>query len=253
MPQRPSYTDNDIRQKCEEAKSKGMARFYKSAVVNYKTLAYSDIVAEFLLEKKNHNLNLLKNIEKITREESYKREDHKGIQMGDETTIRGEEWMVKAMFGKCYPLIGEVIDYQTPIKNTSQNKDVGRIDLLTYSREEKTLYLVEAKASYNDRESILRGVLEIYTYSKQIDLEKLKDDFTIPSGAESNTKVEIVPVVAIFKDRSAHNHLKKSSSQVLEVIEKLNVKIALLTGYVAKKGEDPRKNKIDNIEWWSQP
>lgn len=81
--------------------------------------------------------------------------------------FRREEWICRLATGKTFDSIGEVIDYQVPLKATSDGDDrgLGKIDLLT--RNGETVYLLEVKEP-NNSESPLRAILEIYTYWKQL-------------------------------------------------------------------------------------
>ena len=81
--------------------------------------------------------------------------------------FRREEWICRLATGKPFDSIGEVIDYQVPLKATSGGDDsgLGKIDLL--SRNGDTAYLLEVKEPDNS-ESPLRAILEIYTYWRQL-------------------------------------------------------------------------------------
>jgi len=199
-----------------------MAEFYQQGFVNYSGNTsdtgepYSEIVAGYLLE----NPDLWNGIKTITRTASYKME-HKGIQAGDAPTCREEEWLAKSMFGNTYDAIGEVIDYQTPLKD-SQGDKAGKIDLLS-KPDDKTLYLIELKKEDNG-ESLLRCVLEAYTYSKVVDGKKLLADF----GLAKDTK--IVPVVAIFKDKKQHGQMELP--KLSKLMETLGVKVVVLSNTI---------------------
>ena len=81
--------------------------------------------------------------------------------------FRKEEWICRLATGKTFDFIGEVIDYQVPLKATSGGDDsgLGKIDLLT--RTDDTAYLLEVKEP-NNSESPLRAILEIYIYWRQL-------------------------------------------------------------------------------------
>jgi len=171
------YTREDIISKCRNA-IKDASTFYKQSFVNYRGRAtdtgelYNEVIAEFVCD----NLVELRSISCITRESSYKVEGHDGEY--SENSNRLEEIIAMKMFNQCkdgseYDFIGKIIDYQTPLKN-KKNYDVGKIDLLSVNGN--TIFVLELKKE-DSTETMLRTVLEGYTYLKTVDFEKLKRDF----------------------------------------------------------------------------
>lgn len=128
-----------------------MRNFYKRKVVNYRGTTsdskeyYTEVVAEWILK----NIYLFDYIKPITREKSYKADSHDG-KIKNEDSGREEEMIAMKLFdssqnqGKVFDIIGKIIDYQTALKNV-QTDDVGKIDLLAYNEEEKTLRILELK------------------------------------------------------------------------------------------------------------
>lgn len=113
---------------------------------------------------------------KLSHRENYDVSSHKGV---DETVydryrqakaghpFRREEWLCRLAVTKFFDSIGEIIDYQVPLKTpgASNNRGLGKIDLLALNSD--ILYLLEVKEP-NNTESPLRAILEIYTYWKQL-------------------------------------------------------------------------------------
>lgn len=64
-------------------------------------------------------------------------------------------------------ILGKVLDYQTPLKDKQDDKAV-KIDIVSYNKDIKTVYLLELKIE-DSKETMLRCVLEIYTYLKTLD------------------------------------------------------------------------------------
>jgi hypothetical protein len=185
--------------------------------------AYSEIIAKYLLD----HSDLWKNIKPITRNKPYKTPSHVGIKNGDVKTNREEEWLAKSMFdNNDYNGIGKIIDYQTPLKNTKSDK-AGKIDLLSMP-DSSTLYLIELKKESNT-ETLLRCVLEIYTYSRIVDGKRLLHDFGL------NENVVIKPIVAIFKNSVQYKQIK--SPNVLKLIKELKVEIVALEAELKVKVE----------------
>lgn len=171
------YTRKQIIDKLEEASEK-MYLFYKNGFVNYlgKTIDteedYTEVISDWLLQ----NISYLESIPNITRTTSYATKLHDGIQKNS-TSNRDEELIAMAMFRqKEFNKIGRVVDYQVPLKN--KRTDVaGKIDLLSY--DGSVAHILELKEP-DSTETMLRCVLEGYTYLKTVDKEKLLDDFELP-------------------------------------------------------------------------
>lgn len=187
-----SYTRENIINKCEKA-FEDIKTFYKQSFINFggKTTDtneyYTEVIAEFLTDNLDEYIH---GIPKIIRESSYKTPTHTGE--FDETTPREEEKIAMEMFnqskdGTPYNLIGNIIDYQTPLKN-KRTDIAGKIDLLSY--DGNCLRVLELKKPFSD-ETMLRCILEGYTYLKIVDTAKLLDNFELPA----NTKVVACPFV----------------------------------------------------------
>ena len=182
------YSKEEIIKKLEESKSE-MGQFYSENFLNYisetsdKEGDYTEIIAEWLL----NNIKLFDEIKPITREKNYKVKTHDG-KIKNEKSNREEEIIAMKLFelsqnqGKVFDIIGKIIDYQTPLKNIRADK-AGKIDLLAYNEEEKILRILELKRPNSD-ETMLRCVLEAYTYLKVVDKVKLLKDFGLPENTE---------------------------------------------------------------------
>lgn len=187
-----NYTSTQVIEKCEN-EILNPVTFYQSDVVNYRGKTsdtktyYTEIVADFLIK----NIELFRcGIPKITRTASYKTVSHDGVY--SELSTRIEEVTAMKMFnyskkGNIYDFIGRIIDYQTPLKS-KRSDEAGKIDLLAY--DGKTLRLLELK-KIDSVETMLRCVLEGYTYFKTVDAAKLLCDFGLPLS----TKVTACPFV----------------------------------------------------------
>ena len=171
------YTKKVILDRCYRALTNA-SLFYTEDFINYSGRCsdtdelYTEIIAEFVLD---HLDAFCDGIAVIKRNSSYKVQSHDGAY--SLTSRREEENCAKKMFslckdGGCYNHIGRIIDYQTPLKATS--KDIaGKIDLLAY--DGKILRLLELK-NPDSEETMLRCVLEGFTYLRTVDQEKLLID-----------------------------------------------------------------------------
>ena len=215
-----------------------MGNFYKRKVVNYRGTTsdskeyYTEVVAEWILK----NIYLFDYIKPITREKSYKADSHDGKNK-DNDSNREEEKIAMKLFelsqnqGKVFDIIGKIIDYQTPLKDIQTDK-AGKIDLLAYNEEEKILRILELKRP-DSKETMLRCVLEAYTYLKVVDKDKLLKDFGLPE----NTKIKACAFV--FYDGKQHQEMKDDREKLEELIEKLDIEVIYLKEenreYIVKK------------------
>ncbi len=206
-----------------------MGNFYKRKVVNYRGTTsdskeyYTEVVAEWILK----NIYLFDYIKPITREKSYKADSHDG-KIKNEDSGREEEMIAMKLFdssqnqGKVFDIIGKIIDYQTPLKDIQTDK-AGKIDLLAYNEKEnpKTLRILELKRPNSD-ETMLRCVLEAYTYLKVVDKDKLLKDFGLPK----NTKIKACAFV--FYGGEQHQEMQKNKENLGELIKELGIEIIYL-------------------------
>jgi len=222
------YSKEEIIKKLEVAKSE-MGQFYSEDFLNYisetsdKEGDYTEIIAGWLLD----NIELFNEIKLITREKSYKVKTHDGI-IKNEESKREEEKIAMKLFdssknrGKVFDIIGKIIDYQTPLKNVRGDK-AGKIDLLAYNENEKTLRILELKRA-DSKETMLRCVLEAYTYLKIADKAKLLKDFGLPE----DTIVKACPFV--FFDGAQYKEIQEDRKYLKELMKNLDVEPIYLKG-----------------------
>ena len=223
------YSKEEIIKKLEESKSE-MGQFYSENFLNYisetsdKEGDYTEIIAEWLL----NNIKLFDEIKPITREKNYKVKTHDG-KIKNEKSNREEEIIAMKLFelsqnqGKVFDIIGKIIDYQTPLKNIRADK-AGKIDLLAYNEEEKILRILELKRP-DSEETMLRCVLEAYTYLKVVDKDKLLKDFGLPEDTE------IKACAFVFYDGKQHKEMKEikdNRKNLGKLIGKLGIEVIYL-------------------------
>lgn len=209
------YTRNEILERLEDSASR-IALFYKEDFINYRGKTtdtkedYTEVISEWLLS----HIDLLEEIPTITRETSYCMDGHDGIP-DNPNSIREEELIAMAMKRQGeLPIVGKVLDYQTPLKNVRTDR-AGKIDLLAY--DSKTLRILELKEP-DSKETMLRCVLEGYTYLKTVDQEKLLQDFEIPK----DTPVEASPFV--FYGVSQWDEMQQERPFLKKLMAELNSK-----------------------------
>lgn len=225
------YTEDYIKCQIDGAKA-DMPHFYRKEFINYrgKTLDTNRYYTEIIAEWCCNNLALLESIDGITREGSYKIAMHDGIPPKANSN-RTEELIAMAMFRqKKLPEVGEVIDYQTPLKNEKDDK-AGKIDLLAY--DGKTLRILELKKP-DSKETMLRCVLEGYTYLRTVNTEKLIKDFSKDRAVPipKDTKVETCPFV--FENGVQHNEVKDDRPWLKKLMALLNI-----TPYYIRNDAEP--------------
>ena len=210
------YKKDEIINKLENLKD--ISTLYKEDFINYRgdTIdtkeKYTEVIADWLL----NNIDLLYKIKKITRLSSYKVDTHDG-KHNNQNSNRLEEIMAIEIFNqKSLNILGKVLDYQTPLKNERDDK-AGKIDIVSYNKDIKTVYLLELKKEDNE-ETMLRCVLEIFTYSKTLDKDKFLEDFNLPK----DTKIKASPLV--FFNSFQHKEMVEGDNKFLkQLMDKLDI------------------------------
>lgn len=217
-----AYTRKQIIERLEKI-SADMSLFYKSGCVNYRGRTsdtkeyYTEVIAEWLLD----HLPLFEQIREITRLSPYDVDGHDGVP-DNPNSNREEELIAMAMKHQgAVELVGEIIDYQTPLKNCRKDK-AGKIDLLAY--DGKMLRILELKKP-DSKETMLRCVLEGYTYLRTANKEKLVSDFDLPP----DTAVRACPFV--FQGGSQWKEMQQNRPHLKQLMAVLGCK----PYYIAKE------------------
>lgn len=227
------YTRTETIAQIEEA-AKDMSTFYTATCIRrtgttykadgaryYGARYYTEIISEYLLE----HYDLFNQIQKIKRG-NYKIGSHNGT-TPRETSNRKEERIALALAQKkvLNPL-GEVIDYQVPLKS-KQSDRAGKIDLMTFDESTGILRLIELKAP-KSKETLLRCVLEIYTYYKTVDMNELLRSYGLDGKCK---EVRICPL--FFKGSTQNNEYNTLGNRrnlvgLMDKISDDGVKVELL-------------------------
>ena len=140
--------------------------------------------------------------------------DRSGSMSGLESdTIGGYNAM--QMKDKDYDFIGKVLDYQTPLKS-KRSDEAGKIDLLAITG--RVLRIIELKIP-NSKESLLRCVLEAYTYFRKIHKQHLTEDFKLTGGAI------VIPAVLVADGGHQVKEYLRDNSLTVTLMHKLGVEI----------------------------
>lgn len=218
------YKKDEIINKLENLKD--ISTLYKEDFINYRgdttdtKEKYTEVIAEWLIK----NFNLFDNIKKITRQSSYKVDTHDG-KHNNPTSNRKEEIIAMEIFRQgSLNILGKILDYQTPLKNEQKNK-AGKIDIVSYNKDIKTVYLLELKKEdskedekKDKKETMLRCVLEIFTYSKTLDKDKFLEDFNLPK----DTKIKASPLV-FFNGYQYKEMIEADNKFLKQLMDKLDI------------------------------
>ena len=166
-------------------KQKFASNFYKAPIVNYKGHAigkpqanntrYSEVIADELVSKGYIKtwleLQPLRPNHFDTGHNHSESVDINKLQFSN----RKEEILAKLLFyQREVKDLGYIFDYQTPLKKVQSNP-YGKIDLLGYNSKDKCYSIIELKyRPSGSEETLLRCVLEAYTYYKLFDLNQIE-------------------------------------------------------------------------------
>lgn len=179
---------------------------------------YTEVIARELL--KPEKLVLLEKIKQINRP-NYSVESHDGQHNGD--TNRAEEIFAMRLKGKKLEKLGFVVEYQVPLKEKRLD-DAGKIDLVTSAN--KSAYIVELKYTGN-KETLLRAILEIWTYYRQLNKANFLDSFEV---LKQNETEDIKRAVLLRAGCTAYEETKELTSRpaLKRLVKALDVDIFLL-------------------------
>lgn len=193
---------------------------------------YTEIIAQELLKEDNElNVKKFEKIEHVTRTSSYCRDTHSKIEIDLANSNRSEENFAKRITGLELEHLGLIKDFQIPLKDTLLGgAGLGKIDLISFNKDVNTLFLIELKYIGNT-ETLLRALLESYTYYKIVDKNKLIGDcsnnqrFVLNKyfNSESNDKIIIKPAVLLVPDCTAHTELKEMEKSKRPMLKDLTL------------------------------
>ena len=163
----------------------------------------------------------------------------------EEKPFRKEEWMCKRCMGKRFSQIGEVVDYQVPLKHARGDdcKGMGKVDLL--SVEGETAWLLELKVP-DSTEHPLRAIMEVYTYWKQLGGERCERFLEHSRAKGARILKKAIVIFEKGKDDSPkyfYRKLEKDWGPLSKLMEDLDVAC-----FVARlKTDDPECDEIVEV------
>ena len=170
------------------------------------------------------------------RQNPYKVPSHIGVtnkgELKEKTRFQWEIRETYALFNYFQKNNGsfKILDYQTPMRDTS-NDNEKNIDLV--GTDGKNLYLLEYKRMISE-ESLLRSVLEVYSYRRLINegINKFASDF-------GYDETDVIPAIIMMEGSSQWKSYQKQSpdSPIISLMKELGVK-----AFVIK----PEKEFVEN-------
>lgn len=216
-----TYSKRDMENTLEENRKSGEP-LYKQNFINYLDVLTDDenrpcidFIAEKILKDKDSYLN----IKEIVRESSYD-SSHNGVTDNDKSPHHAEVLIAKRLFNKEFSkTVGKIIDYEVPLKDTNEDKGVGKIDLLAFNKETSTLSIIELKKE-DSSETLLRCILEIESYSRYVSEDKLKNDFNCSSSS-------LVKAILIFDKSEPMKPFndRDKYKYIFKLLDELDIKV----------------------------
>jgi len=168
---------------------------------------YYDVIAEYLLQPKNKDI--LEAIPGSGRGLPYKQPKHNHRQK--------EKRLAHGLHKTIFDDIGEILDFEIPLYKSKKDKRVGEFDMLAYNGNKKQYSIIELKNQGNTWDSLLHAILQVCTYYRQINKEKLIAEYENPSDKD------IRKVVLIFKDSRQYRELKSEYMRKLAKLLKVEI------------------------------
>lgn len=191
-------------------------------------IPYTEIIARLLLQDVNFKLfsrSLLSHKKEMSFQEGkgYYNANHAILtpEAFPKNPRREEEWIAKKLMGRTFRQFGKVFDYQVPLTRDSSNESKsGKIDLV--SRKGNKIYLLELKRP-GSTETLLRCILESYTYSQLINTQKFVADYGLGNAKDFT----FIPSPLFFTDSQQHlewQEMRNGNRPALDELSKnLNV------------------------------
>ena len=134
--------------------------------------------------------------------------------------------------------IGTLLDYQTPLKG-KRTDSVGKVDLLSYDANDKSILFLELKKP-ESKETLLRCLVESFTYTKFVDKEEFSKDLKAVKNIEY---IRIVPCALFFKNSRPYEDYERVKSGSFpftkKLIKKLGVRLYCIEE-LEQKGDERR-------------
>lgn len=190
------YKEGDVRKEVRTKLKENLNSFYKDGILNYEgyTADSKNELTEVIADELIENYDQLRKIGRyslIRRTKSFNR-NHNGVA---NVTARLQKFGSLGYSEKLFAIalynskqgycLGDIFDYEVPINETHADK-YGRIDLVSTDALTQSVKLIELKIKPNNNngETLLRALLEIFTYYKLISnsYDKFLKDYNLSSN-----------------------------------------------------------------------
>ena len=208
-----AYRAETLLAKIREA-AQDMDTFYHQRFLNWigftsdTKVRYTEVTAAYLLE----HPKLLDRISCVGRR-SYLVSHTPSPDAGGYQGPRKEEHLAQALKGKTLDGLGEIKEYQVPLKRSAKDEGVGKIDLVSVNGSK--LYVIELKKDTSE-ETLLRCAVEVFTYCRQANREQLMKDYHA---------TEIVPAVLVGKRGAQEAELREKPANLIKLLKQLGVEV----------------------------
>lgn len=248
------YKEADVRKEVQTKLQENLNSFYGVGILNYKgrtedTKKYlSEVIADELIRNYDQVSKIGKDA--LIRKKKSFNHNHKGVANVKARIQRfgyleyNEKLLAIALYNskKSYCL-GEIFDYEVPMKEKQTDK-YGRIDLVSTDAVNHSVKLIELKIKPKNKksETLLRALLEIYTYYKLISnsFDKFLEEYKL----SPKEYLRFQPAILAEKDTLSGQTLLsiKEFPRIQALIAKMNDEIgSQIEGFVY---EYPGKNKL---------
>ncbi len=181
-------------------------------------------------------------ITQVTRNDTYCIKSHQHVEF--QASDKQKEVFAKRLIGLNFEELGTILNYQVPIRDSSEDDNTEKIDLISYNKKINTLFLINLISERNNEDTLLKTMLEIYTYYKIINQIKIVNDclnnyefiFTRMFASVNPEKINVVPAVLLVNDSYAADELHDIQAselpKLLALILALDVKFYTLDYFV---------------------
>ena len=248
------YKEADVRKEVQAKLQENLNSFYGVGILNYEgtTVDTEKNLSEVIADELIRNYDQVSKIGKdalIRRTKSFNR-NHKGVATVKARIQRfgcleyNEKLLAIALYnskkGYC---LGEIFDYEVPIKE-KQTEKYGRIDLVATDTINQSVKLIELKIKPKNKngETLLRALLEVYTYYKLISdsFDKFVEDYKLSPKEYRRFQPVILTEKYALSGRTLLSI--KEFPRIHALIAKMNDEIgSQIEGYVY---DYPDKNKL---------